>query len=63
MPIVENSPALQAYAKFYKVTRYSELNPMQEVTLAEAYMQVVLENRASTAFINTAKTSWSNGAA
>ena len=63
VPIVENSPALQAYAKFYKVTRYSELNPMQEVTLAEAYMQVVLENRASTAFINTAKTSWSNGAA
>lgn len=63
VPIVENSPAYQAYAKFYKVTRYSELNPMEEVTLAEAYLQVVLENRASTVFINTAKTSWSNGAA
>lgn len=62
VPHVENSPALQANGSFYKVTRYSEVNPMEEVTLAEAYMQVVLENRASTAFINIAKTTWSGGA-
>ncbi len=61
VPMVQNTQALQAYAKFYKVTRYGDVNPMEEVTLAEAYVQVVLENRASTAFINVAKTSWSNG--
>lgn len=61
VPDVQNTAALQATGSFYKVTRYSEVNPMEEVTLAEAYMQVVLENRASTAFINTDKTTWDSG--
>lgn len=61
VPKVQNTPALETYGSFYKVTRYGSLNPMKETTLAEAYLQVVLENRASTAFINVSKTTWNDG--
>lgn len=61
VPQVPNSPALQVYGPYYKVSRYGEINPSADVTLAEAYLQVVLENRASTAFLNVAKTTWNNG--
>lgn len=63
VPDVENTEALQTHASFYKMTRYSDVNPMEEVTLAEAYMLPVLENRNSLGYINTAKTTWSNGSA
>lgn len=63
VPDVDNTEALQTHASFYKLTRYSDVNPMEEVTLAEAYVQPVLENRNSLGYINTAKTSWSNGSA
>lgn len=62
VPRVQNTEALQAYGSFYKVTRYSEVNPMLEVTLAEAYVQCVLINRNTVNFLNTAYvTSWNNG--
>lgn len=62
VPVVQDTSALQAQAQYYKITRYSELNPMLEVTTAEAYAQPGLINRASLVFINTAKTKWANGA-
>lgn len=62
VPMVKNTDALQTYGAFYKVTRYSELNPMLEVTLAEAYVLCVLINRNSLGYINTEYTSWNNGA-
>lgn len=62
VPTVQDTAALQAQATYYKVTRYSELNPMLEVTMAEAYVQPGLINRASLVFINTANTKWANGA-
>lgn len=61
VPDVKDTAALQSHASYYKVTRYSDLNPMLEVTLAEAYMQVGLKDRASLCFLNTAKTTWNNG--
>lgn len=62
VPRVENTEALQTYGSFYKVTRYSEVNPMLEVTLAEAYVQCVLINRNTVNFLNTAYvTTWNNG--
>lgn len=61
VPIIPNTDALQAQAEYYKMTRYSELNPMLEVTMAEAYVQPGLINRSSLVFINTTKTSWSDG--
>lgn len=61
VPDVENTEALQTHAAFYKLTRYSDVNPMEEVTLAEAYMQPVLENRSNLGYINVHKTTWSNG--
>ncbi len=62
VPRVENTDALQTYGSFYKVTRYSEVNPMLEVTLAEAYVQCVLINRNTVNFLNVANVStWNNG--
>lgn len=63
VPVVPNTDAMQVQSQFYKVTRYSDLNPMLEVTMAEAYVQPAIKNRASTAFLNINKTTWSNGAA
>lgn len=63
VPNVPNTDALQTQASYYKMTRYSELNPMLEVTMAEAYIQPALINRASLVFINTANTTWNNGEA
>ncbi|MDE6080111.1 MAG: major capsid protein [Duncaniella sp.] len=62
VPVVQDTAALQSQATYYKITRYSELNPMLEVTMAEAYAQPGLINRASLVFINTANTKWANGA-
>lgn len=62
VPLVENTDALQVQASYYKVTRYSEVNPMTETTMAEAYIQPGLINRASLIFINVKKTTWNNGA-
>lgn len=61
VPKVANTEALQAYGSFYKTTRYSELNPMVEVTMAEAYVQPALINRSSMMFLNTENTAWANG--
>lgn len=61
VPNVQNTEALQQQAAYYKMTRYSDLNPMLEVTMAEAYVQPGLINRASLVFINTTKTTWRNG--
>lgn len=62
VPKVDNTEALQEYGSYYKMTRYSEVNPMEETTMAEAYVQPALSNRASLVFINTANTSWNEGA-
>jgi len=62
VPIVEPTDALQTQGAFAKTTRYSELNPMLEVTMAEAYVQVGLINRASLVFLNTNATTWNAGA-
>ena len=61
VPTVQNTDAVQAYGPFYKVTRYSQLNPMLEVTLAEAYIQCVLINRSTVNFLNTQYVSTWNG--
>lgn len=64
VPTVQNTEAAQTYGSYYKMTRYSEINPMLEVTMAEAYLQPALINRASLVYINTMNTSgWNNGAA
>lgn len=64
VPMVQNTEAAQTYGGFYKMTRYSEINPMLEVTMAEAYIQPALINRASLCYINTMSTSgWNNGSA
>ena len=62
VPNVPNVEALQQQASYYKMTRYSEINPMLEVTMAEAYVQPGLTNRASLVFINTDATTWNEGA-
>ena len=55
--------ALQAYGAYYKVTRYSDVNPMSETTLAEAYVQPALSNRGSLVYLNTMNTTWNDGEA
>jgi hypothetical protein len=45
------------------VTRYSEVNPLAEVTMAEAYVQPALSNRKSLVFLNVASTKWNGGEA
>lgn len=61
VPMAKNTEAYQVYGSFYKLTVYSDVNPQVETTLAEAYVQPGLINRASLVFINTTKTTWSNG--
>lgn len=61
VPMVKDTAALQSQAAYYKMTRYSELNPMLEVTMAEGYIQPGLINRRSLVFINTENTVWGKG--
>lgn len=58
VPNVENTEALQVQGAYYKMTRYSDVNPMVEVTMGEAYVQPGLINRQSLVFINTTDTKW-----
>lgn len=58
VPETPNVAALQTYGTHYKVTRYSSVNPMKEVTMAEAYVQPVLTNRKSLCLINVGGTEW-----
>jgi hypothetical protein len=53
VPLISDTAAVQAQGTYAKTTVYSELNPMVEVTMAEAYVQPALINRASLVFINT----------
>ena len=62
VPNAQNNDALQVQSSYYKMTRYSDLNPMLEVTMSEAYVQPGLINRVSLIFMNTMKTTWNNGA-
>lgn len=61
VPLTKDTPALQVYGAFYKVTRYSELNPQTETTMAEAYVQPALINRKSLVFLNTTNQTWADG--
>lgn len=58
VPNVKNTAAMQVTSGYKKLTRYSEENPMLEVTLGEAYVQTVLENRNSLVLMNVSKTTW-----
>lgn len=57
----ENTAALQTQGAYYLVTRYSELNPKLEITMAEAYIQPGLTNRRSLVFLNALNTTWNEG--
>lgn len=61
VPLVQNVSALQVYGPYYKVTRYSDVNPMRETTMAEAYVQPALINRQSLVFLNTDNRDWADG--
>lgn len=61
VPRVPNTDALQENGKYYKLTVYSELNPMTEVTMAEAYIQPALSNRRSLVYLNAMNTEWNEG--
>ncbi len=61
VPQVQNTEALQVYGSFFKLTRYSEVNPILEVTMAEAYVQPALINRQSLVFLNTMAETWNDG--
>ncbi len=63
VPIVQNTEAVQAHGSYYKTTVYSQVNPMLEVTMIEAYVQPALFNRASLVFANIANTEWADGTA
>lgn len=61
VPRVPNTDALQENGSYYKLTVYSDLNPMTEVTMAEAYIQPALSNRRSLVYINAMNTTWNGG--
>lgn len=62
VPMVDGTASIQTQGKYYKATRYSTVNPMEEVTLAEAYVQPGLANRRSLCLMNVTGTTWSDGA-
>lgn len=61
VPVMENTDAMQVLGKYSKTTVYSDVNPMLEVTMAEAYVQPGLINRASLVFANTENAAWNDG--
>ncbi len=61
VPKVKNTDAYQADGPYYLMTMYSDVNPKIEVTMSEAYYQVVPINRKSLVFINTENTDWNGG--
>lgn len=61
VPVIGETDALQVQGTYAKITAYSELNPMKEVTMGEAYVQPALINRASLVFMNAYKTTWNGG--
>lgn len=63
VPMVKNTEALQVQGKYYKMTRYSEVNPLKEVTMTEAYVQPALSNRKSLVYMNTTDNKWNDGKA
>lgn len=63
VPMVGDTSALQVQGSYYKMTRYSAVNPLVEVTMTEAYVQPALKNRRSLVFINIANTKWNDGKA
>lgn len=58
VPSIDNVDALQVQGSYYKTTRYSDVNPMVEVTMAEAYVQCGLINRASLVFLKADGSNW-----
>lgn len=61
VPLLKATDAIQTLGTYYKMTVYSDVNPMVETTMAEAYVQPALSNRRSLVFINTTKTTWGDG--
>lgn len=61
VPMVKGTDAIQAQGKYAKTTVYSDVNPVLEVTMIEAYVQPALINRASLVFANIANTEWADG--
>ena len=61
VPLVKGTGALQTHGSYYKMTVYSDVNPMLEVTMSEAYVQPALTGRKSLVFINTMATTWNDG--
>ena len=61
VPMLDNTDAMQVLGKYAKTTVYSEVNPMVEMTMAEAYVQAALINRASLVFMNTTNVAWNGG--
>lgn len=62
VPIIGETSAMQVQGKYGKTTVYSDLNPMVEVTMGEAYVQPALINRASLVFMNVTNAAWNAGA-
>lgn len=61
VPMLKGTDALQTQGSYYKMTVYSDVNPMLEVTMSEAYVQPALTGRKSLVFINTMATTWNDG--
>lgn len=62
VPSVQNTEALQSYGQYYKMTRFaSSLDPMEETTMAEAYIQPGLSNRRWLVYLNCMNTTWNEG--
>ena len=61
VPFVKGTAAIQAQGKYAKTTVYSQVNPLLEVTMIEAYVQPALINRGSLVFANIANTEWADG--
>lgn len=62
VPVVNGTSAVQTLASYYKITVSSDVDPIQEKTTGEAYVQPGLINRASLVLLNTLKTTWNGGA-
>lgn len=60
VPMVPSVDAVQSQGAYSKTTVYSTVNPMLEVTMAEAYVQPGLTNRASLVFMNITNTTGFN---
>lgn len=62
VPKTKGTSAVESYGAYYKITVSGDIDPIEEKTMGEAYVQQGLINRGSLVLVNVNNTEWAEGA-